>query len=65
MPRAGDAASSIGSAGKWVTWLQFVALAVILLRPALAPWIAPPVGVLGVIALRDYARVVLRKLSRQ
>ena len=51
-------------AGKWVTWLQFVALGAILLRPGLAAWIAPPVGVLGAIALRDYARAVLRRRPR-
>jgi len=51
-------------AGKWVTWLQFVALGAILLRPSLAIWVAPPVGVLGVIALRDYARAVLRRTRR-
>lgn len=51
-------------AGKWVTWLQFVALGAILLRPSLAMWIAPPVGLLGVIALRDYARAVLRRQRR-
>lgn len=51
-------------AGKWVTWLQFVALALILLRPRLAVWIAPPVGVLGVLALRDYARAVFRRSAR-
>lgn len=52
-------------AGKWVTWLQFVALGLILLRPDLAIWIAPPMGLLGAIALRDYARAVLRRSRRE
>jgi hypothetical protein len=47
-----------------VTWLQFLALGLILLRPALALWIAPPVGILGLIALRDYARAVMRRTRR-
>ncbi len=51
-------------AGKWVTWLQFVALGVILIEPDLAVWIAPAVGILGAIALRDYARAVLRRTPR-
>ena len=51
-------------AGKWVTWLQFAGIGAILLRPALAPWIALPIGVLGAIALRDYARAVLRRQPR-
>ena len=51
-------------AGKWVTWLQFVALGAILLRPSLATWIAPAIAILGVIALRDYARAVLRRQRR-
>jgi cardiolipin synthase len=52
------------TAGKWVTWLQFVALGAILLWPESAIWIAPPVGLLGAIALRDYARAVLRRTRR-
>ena len=52
-------------AGKWVTWLQFVALGVILLRPSLALWIAPAVALLGLLALRDYARAVLRRQRRE
>ena len=52
-------------AGKWVTWLQFVALAAILLRPSLAVWIAPPVGLLGLVALRDYGRAVMRRRRRE
>ena len=53
------------TAGKWVTWLQFVALGLILLRPSLAIWIAPAVGIVGAIALRDYARAVLRRQRRE
>ena len=53
------------TAGKWVTWLQFVALGLILLRPALATWIAPAVGIVGAIALRDYGRAVLRRRRRE
>lgn len=44
--------------GKWVTWLQFLAVGVILLRPHFATWVAVPVAVLGAVALRDYARAV-------
>lgn len=47
-------------AGKWVTWLQFLAVGLILLWPASAIWVAIPVAVLGAIALRDYARAVTR-----
>jgi cardiolipin synthase (CMP-forming) len=53
------------TAGKWVTWLQFVALGVILLRPSFAIWIAPAVGLVGAFALRDYARAVLRRQPRE
>ena len=42
--------------GKWVTWLQFVAIGAVVLRPALAVWVAPPIGLLGVLALLDYTR---------
>lgn len=52
-------------AGKWVTWLQFAALGLILLRPSLALWIAPAVALVGAIALRDYARAVLRRQRRE
>ena len=47
-------------AGKWVTWLQFLAVGVILVRPGMAFWIAVPVALLGAFALRDYARAVGR-----
>jgi CDP-diacylglycerol--glycerol-3-phosphate 3-phosphatidyltransferase len=43
-------------AGKVVTWLQFGAIAAILVWPDLARWLAPAVAVAGLIALRDYAR---------
>lgn len=52
------AAVAARRAGKWVTWLQFLAIGVLLLEPALAPWIAPPVALLGVVALVDYARAL-------
>ena len=45
-------------AGKWVTWLQFVSIAVILMAPWLAVWIAPPMALLGALALADYARAL-------
>lgn len=48
-------------AGKWVTWLQFLAVGAILLAPGLAAWIAPPVALVGVVALRDYGRAVFRE----
>lgn len=42
--------------GKWVTWLQFLAVGLIALRPTLALWIAPPIALLGAVALADYWR---------
>jgi cardiolipin synthase (CMP-forming) len=42
-------------AGKLVTWLQFLAIGVLLLWPATGQWVAPVVGVAGLYALRDYA----------
>lgn len=42
--------------GKVVTWLQFAALAVILLWPGTGPWIAPVVGLAGLAALAEYWR---------
>lgn len=53
------------TAGKWVTWLQFVALGLILLRPSLAIWIAPAIALVGAWALRDYARAVMRRSRRE
>ena len=55
------AAVAARRAGKWVTWMQFLAIALILVRPALAVWIAPPLALLGAIALADYARAVGRR----
>lgn len=52
------AAVAARRAGKWVTWLQFLAIGALLLEPALAPWIAPPVALLGIVALVDYARAI-------
>ena len=52
------AAVAARRAGKWVTWLQFLAIGALLMGPGLAPWIAPPVALLGVVALVDYARAV-------
>ena len=52
------AAVAARRAGKWVTWLQFLAIGLLLLAPELAPWIAPPVALLGVVALADYARAL-------
>lgn len=42
--------------GKRVTLLQLLALLVLLPWPRLAPWLAPPIAVLGGIALLDYRR---------
>lgn len=42
--------------GKLVTWLQFAGIGVILFWPHSAQWIAPPVCIAGLVALRDYAR---------
>jgi len=44
--------------GKWVTWMQFLAIGAILLRPALAPWTALPLATLGAAALVDYGRAL-------
>lgn len=52
------AAVAARRAGKWVTWLQFLAIGALLLEPALAPWIAPPVAIIGAVALVDYARAL-------
>lgn len=41
--------------GKLVTWLQFLAIGVMLLWPAAGLWLAPVVGAAGLLALRDYA----------
>jgi CDP-diacylglycerol--glycerol-3-phosphate 3-phosphatidyltransferase/cardiolipin synthase len=45
-------------AGKTVTWLQFLAIAVILIAPDVGIWLAPLVGAAGLVALVDYARAV-------
>jgi cardiolipin synthase (CMP-forming) len=45
-------------AGKVVTWLQFSVLGAMLVWPATGPWLAPAVGVAGLYALADYARVL-------
>lgn len=49
---------SARSAGKVVTWLQFVGIGAIAIRPATARWVAPVVGAAGIIALLDYARSI-------
>ncbi|HUF12582.1 MAG TPA: CDP-alcohol phosphatidyltransferase family protein [Longimicrobiales bacterium] len=51
--------------GKWVTWFQFLAVALIVLRPSLALWIAPPVALLGAVALVDYRKAQLRVEPRR
>lgn len=43
-------------AGKRLTWIQFAAIGLLLLVPDLVVWIVPPVAMLGVLALLDYAR---------
>jgi phosphatidylglycerophosphate synthase len=43
-------------AGKRLTWMQFAAIGLLLLAPALVVWIVIPVALLGVLALLDYAR---------
>lgn len=51
--------------GKWVTWFQFLAVGLIVLRPSLAVWIAPPVALLGAIALVDYRTAQQRVEARR
>lgn len=51
--------------GKWVTWLQFLAVGLVVLRPSLALWIAPPLGLLGAFALVDYRKAQLRIEARR
>lgn len=48
------------AAGKLVTWLQFSGLGTLLAWPDAAPWIAPPIAIAGLAALRDYARAQVR-----
>jgi CDP-diacylglycerol--glycerol-3-phosphate 3-phosphatidyltransferase len=43
-------------AGKRLTWMQFAAIGLLLLAPALVVWVVIPVALLGVLALLDYAR---------
>lgn len=49
-------------AGKRLTWIQFIAVGVLLLRPDLIFWVVPPVALLGIVALSDYGRQALRML---
>lgn len=49
-------------AGKRLTWIQFIAVGVLLLRPDLIFWVVPPVAILGVAALSDYGRQAIRLL---
>lgn len=44
------------TAGKRLTWLQFIAVGVLLLWPKLVIWLVAPIAVLGLAALADYAR---------
>jgi cardiolipin synthase (CMP-forming) len=44
------------AAGKRLTFLQFVAVGLILLKPDLAPMIVAPIAIMGAVALADYAR---------
>ncbi|HSJ09217.1 MAG TPA: CDP-alcohol phosphatidyltransferase family protein [Longimicrobiales bacterium] len=50
-------------AGKRLTWAQFAAVALILLRPGLAGVVVVPVVVMGVVALTDYATHVRTALA--
>ncbi|MEX1183195.1 MAG: CDP-alcohol phosphatidyltransferase family protein [Gemmatimonadota bacterium] len=43
-------------AGKRLTWIQFAAIGLLLLEPALVGWVVIPVALMGVLALLDYAR---------
>lgn len=52
--------TSARPAGKLVTWLQFGGLAVLLFWPGAAAWIAPPIAIAGVVAIRDYARAAMK-----
>ncbi len=47
--------------GKLTTWVQFAAIAAILVAPDAAIVAAPVVAVLGILALYDYARAVVRE----
>jgi cardiolipin synthase (CMP-forming) len=49
--------------GKRVTWLQFVAVGLILLRPDLVPFIVVPIALMGAVALVDYGRHALSALK--
>lgn len=48
--------------GKVVTWLQFVAVAAMVVWPRAAAWAAPVIAALGAYALYDYARAFGRSL---
>lgn len=47
------------ASGKRVTWLQFAAVGLILIRPDLASFVVVPVAIMGAIALVDYGRHAL------
>jgi cardiolipin synthase (CMP-forming) len=49
--------------GKRVTWLQFLAVGLILLRPDLVPFIVVPIALMGVVALVDYGRHAMSALK--
>jgi cardiolipin synthase (CMP-forming) len=48
--------------GKRVTWLQFAGVALLLVRPDLVLWVVPPIALLGIVALVDYAVHARRQL---
>lgn len=50
--------------GKRLTWLQLIAIGLILVQPNLAPVIAIPIAVMGAAALADYGRHALASLKR-
>lgn len=51
------------AAGKGLTWLQFAAVGLILLKPDLVTIIVVPIAILGVVALVDYGRHALSALK--
>jgi CDP-diacylglycerol--glycerol-3-phosphate 3-phosphatidyltransferase len=56
MGRGGRRRTPARRLGKLVTWLQFAAVAALLVWPGTARWTAPTIALLGVFALYDYAR---------
>jgi phosphatidylglycerophosphate synthase len=51
------------AAGKLLTWLQFVAVGLILLKPDLVSVIVAPIAIVGAVALVDYGSQALSALK--